>query len=78
MVAHSVEEWRHPSATRADRVTAWFAVTGLLISGLLLLGQYVSCYWHVHCEEAELKAIMIEMLSNVLDSDHKFKHWLKT
>ncbi|HTT75988.1 MAG TPA: DUF2274 domain-containing protein [Candidatus Binataceae bacterium] len=42
------------------------------------LGQYVSYYQHVHGDDADLKAIMIEMLRSVLDSDREFQHWLKT
>ena len=37
-IAHrAVEEWRQPSAARADRVVAAFAVTGLVLSGALLM-----------------------------------------
>jgi len=42
------------------------------------LGQYVSYYQHVHGDDADLKAIMIEMLRIVLDSDREFQHWLRT
>jgi hypothetical protein len=41
------------------------------------LGDYVRYYRHVHGEEAELKAIMIEMLRSVVDTDRDFQHWLK-
>jgi hypothetical protein len=43
-----------------------------------LLGHYVSYYRHVHGDDADLKALMIEMLRSVLDSDREFQHWLKT
>ena len=42
------------------------------------LGQYVSYYRHVHADDADLKAIIIEMLRSVVDSDRDFQHWLKT
>jgi hypothetical protein len=42
------------------------------------LGQYVAYYQHVHGDEADLKAIMIEMLRSVVDGDRGFQHWLKT
>jgi hypothetical protein len=41
------------------------------------LSDYVGYYRHVHGEEAELKAIMIEMLRSVVDGDRDFQHWLK-
>jgi hypothetical protein len=41
------------------------------------LSDYVGYYRHVHGEEAELKAIMIEMLRSVVDADRDFQHWLK-
>lgn len=41
------------------------------------LSNYVGYYRHVHGEEAELKAIMIEMLRSVVDADRDFQHWLK-
>ena len=35
-IAHrAVEEWHQPSAARADRVVAAFAVNGLVLSGVL-------------------------------------------
>jgi hypothetical protein len=42
------------------------------------LSQYVSYYRHIHGDDADLKAIMIEMLRSVIDSDRDFQHWLKT
>ncbi len=42
------------------------------------LRQYVAYYRHVHGDDADLKAIMIEMLRSVVDSDRDFQHWLKT
>jgi hypothetical protein len=42
------------------------------------LGQYVAYYQHVHGDDADLKAIMIEMLRSVVDGDRDFQHWLKT
>lgn len=41
------------------------------------LSDYVRYYRHVHGEEAELKAIMIEMLRSVVDTDRDFLHWLR-
>jgi len=50
IVAHSVsEEWRQPSPTRADRVAAGLAVTGLVLSGLLLMLMMTSAiYRFIH------------------------------
>jgi hypothetical protein len=42
------------------------------------LSQYVAYYRHVHGDDADLKAIMIEMLRSVVDSDRDFQHWLKS
>lgn len=41
------------------------------------LSDYVRYYRHVHGEDVELKAIMIEVLRSVLDTDRDFLHWLK-
>lgn len=41
------------------------------------LSDYVRYYRHVHGEDAELKAIMIEVLRSVVDTDRDFLHWLK-
>ncbi len=42
------------------------------------LSQYVAYYRHVHGDDVDLKAIMIEMLRSVVDTDRDFQHWLKT
>lgn len=42
------------------------------------LTQYAAYYQHVHGEQAELKAIMTEMLRSMVDGDRDFQHWLKT
>lgn len=41
------------------------------------LGDYVRYYRHVHGEDVELKAIMIEVLRSVVHTDRDFLHWLK-
>jgi hypothetical protein len=50
IVAHSVgEDWRPPIAAHADRVTAGLAVTGLVVSGLLLILMMTSAvYRFIH------------------------------
>ena len=50
IVPHSVgEDWRQPSATRADRVAAGLAVTSLVLSGLLLTLMMTSAiYRFIH------------------------------
>jgi hypothetical protein len=46
MIAHrAVEEWRQPNAVRADRIVAAFTVTGLVLSGVLLMLMMASAIY---------------------------------